>query len=185
MPNFTKTAIKITFLRLLNQKPLDKISVKDIVEECGVNRNTFYYHYQDIPQLIEEIMKDEADTLISKYPSIKSFDECMTVAFKFILENKKAVNNILNSSNRKIYEKYNMNLCEYVVTKYFDNALGESDLSERDRKTVICFFKSAIYGLSVEWIQNGMKEDAYDMIEGLSQMCSGISEAVVKSVRKN
>ncbi len=52
MPNFTKQAIKDSFLKLLNQQPLSKISVRSIVEDCGINRNSFYYHYQDIPALL-------------------------------------------------------------------------------------------------------------------------------------
>ena len=48
MAQFTRTAIVNSFIRLLNEKPLDKITVKDIVDDCGVNRNTFYYHFQDI-----------------------------------------------------------------------------------------------------------------------------------------
>ena len=43
MSQFTKRAIMETFIKLLGEHPLDKITVKDIVEECGVNRNTFYY----------------------------------------------------------------------------------------------------------------------------------------------
>ena len=43
MPTFTKAAIKATFISLLNKKPLNKITVKEIVEECGINRNSFYY----------------------------------------------------------------------------------------------------------------------------------------------
>ena len=45
MPNFTQKAIKESFIKLLNEKPLHQITVKDIVEDCGVNRNTFYYHF--------------------------------------------------------------------------------------------------------------------------------------------
>ena len=41
MPTFTKAAIKATFISLLNKKPLNKITVKEIVEECGINRNSF------------------------------------------------------------------------------------------------------------------------------------------------
>ena len=55
MANFTKQAIRTSFMKLLNEKPLGKISVRDIVEDCGINRNSFYYHYQDIPALISEI----------------------------------------------------------------------------------------------------------------------------------
>ena len=45
MPNFTKIAIQQSFLRLLSQRPITKITVKDIVEDCGINRNSFYYHF--------------------------------------------------------------------------------------------------------------------------------------------
>ena len=56
MANFTKQAIKAAFLELLDEKPLNKISVRDIVERCGINRNSFYYHFQDIPSLLGEII---------------------------------------------------------------------------------------------------------------------------------
>lgn len=49
MANFTKQAIKASFLKLLNQQPLSKISVRDIVEDCGINRNSFYYHFMTFP----------------------------------------------------------------------------------------------------------------------------------------
>ena len=51
MANFTKKAIKETFIALLEERPLSDITVKDIVGKCGINRNSFYYHYQDIPAL--------------------------------------------------------------------------------------------------------------------------------------
>ena len=50
MPNHTKRAIKETFISLLNDRPLNRITVKDIVETCGINRNSFYYHYEDLPE---------------------------------------------------------------------------------------------------------------------------------------
>ena len=56
MPSFTKQAIKMSFMKLLSEQPLNKISVRSIVEECGINRNSFYYHFQDIPALMEEII---------------------------------------------------------------------------------------------------------------------------------
>ena len=42
--SLTKRAIRASFLKLLNERPLNKITVKDIVEDCGINRNSFYYH---------------------------------------------------------------------------------------------------------------------------------------------
>ena len=49
MASFTKKAIRDSFVKLLNEKPLSQITIRDIVDDCGVNRNTFYYYYQDLP----------------------------------------------------------------------------------------------------------------------------------------
>jgi len=51
--NITKRAIQEAFLAVLNEKSLGKITVKDITDRCGINRNTFYYHFADIPALAE------------------------------------------------------------------------------------------------------------------------------------
>ena len=63
----TKRAIKESFVNLLNERPLNKISVRDITDKCGINRNSFYYHYQDIPALMEEILTEQIDDIIEKY----------------------------------------------------------------------------------------------------------------------
>ena len=80
MPSFTKYAIKISFMKLLNKKPLSKITVKDIVEDCGINRNSFYYHFQDLPALIEALLQAEADRIISENASLDSFEDCLLCA---------------------------------------------------------------------------------------------------------
>ena len=52
MASFTKMAIMKVFGDLASSKPVDKITVKDITDRCGISRNTFYYHYQDIYQVL-------------------------------------------------------------------------------------------------------------------------------------
>ena len=56
MPSFTKKAIEASFLKLLNETPLSNITVKMIVDDCQINRNSFYYHFLDIPSLLEAII---------------------------------------------------------------------------------------------------------------------------------
>ena len=53
MSQFTKKAIIDAFVELISERPLSKITVKDIVTRCGVNRNTFYYYFEDIYALID------------------------------------------------------------------------------------------------------------------------------------
>ena len=75
--SLTKRAIRASFLKLLNERPLNKITVKDIVEDCGINRNSFYYHYPDIPALAEEIVRDEAARIVQEYPTVDSLEQCL------------------------------------------------------------------------------------------------------------
>ena len=75
MSNFTKIAIQQSFLRLLSQRSITKITVKDIVEDCGINRNSFYYHFQDLPQLLETVIIESADEIISRIPESFSLEE--------------------------------------------------------------------------------------------------------------
>ena len=64
MAQFTEKAIMDAFVRLLDQMPLDKITVRDIITECGISRNTFYYHYGDVYALLEALLKQEMQKLI-------------------------------------------------------------------------------------------------------------------------
>ena len=65
MAQATKKRIMDGFLELLEQRPLDKISVVDIADHCGINRNTFYYYYCDVYALIRELMEVRAQQLIT------------------------------------------------------------------------------------------------------------------------
>ena len=70
MASFTKKAIRDSFVKLLNEKPLSQITIRDIVDDCGVNRNTFYYYYQDLPQLVESIVDEDAERMIREHPDV-------------------------------------------------------------------------------------------------------------------
>lgn len=185
MPDFTKRAIKKSFWELLNEQPLTQISVRDIVEKCGINRNTFYYHFQDIPSLIEEIVMDAANALIQQHPSISSIDEGVEAAFRFTLDNKKAILHICNSVNRNIYEQYLMRICEYVVTAYFDTVFEKDIISKSDRDIIILFTKCELFGLSIDWINTGMQDDAIEKLKHLLLLCSGLSSEMIKRCKEN
>ena len=66
MAQQTKNAIRRAFIQLLNERPLDKIAIKDIAETGAVNRNTFYYYYADIYALVEDILQLEIQDFQSK-----------------------------------------------------------------------------------------------------------------------
>lgn len=178
MANFTKRAIKASFLKLLNEQPLSKISVRDIVEDCGINRNSFYYHFQDIPTLIGEIIKEEMDNIIASFPTVNRLDECVEAIFHIAYENKRAVRNIYNSVNRDIYEHSVMQLCEYLVETYFKTAFPETKLEGSEKELAVRFFKCEIFGLFFEWVETGMKDSAIDEAHRIMELCRVVFDGI-------
>ena len=66
MPVNVKAMIADAFLKLSREKNIDKITVKDLVEECGISRQTFYYHFQDILEVIEWSAEQAFDRLLER-----------------------------------------------------------------------------------------------------------------------
>lgn len=173
MADFTKKAIRNAFVKLLNEKPLKQISVRDIVEECGINRNTFYYHFQDIPSLVESIIQDDADRLISQFPKISSIEACLDAMVSFSLKNRKAVLHIYRSVNRDIYEQYQWRVCEYAATIYLDEILAGKTMSDHDREIIIEYIKCISFGMVIDWLDHGMQDDILDFIHRICELKEG------------
>ncbi|MBR6917203.1 MAG: TetR/AcrR family transcriptional regulator C-terminal domain-containing protein [Clostridia bacterium] len=185
MANFTKKAIKDAFGELLGEKPLNKITVKDIVERCGINRNSFYYHFQDIPGLIEEIVTEEADKIIAEYHTIDSIEMGIKAAMDFVGYNRREILHIYNSANRDIFEHYLWKVCDYIVSAYFDALSNEGlAVSEEDRKPIMKFYRSVCFGLAMDHLRTGMREGGDDIFRIASIQKEHIEEMIKNSEKK-
>ena len=180
MANFTAKAIKESFLKLLNEKPLSKISVKDIVEDCGINRNSFYYHYQDIPTLLEEIITDDAQRIIEEYPSIDSLEKCIEATASYALKNKSAVLHIYNSVSRDAYESYLMKVSDHVVRLYLDTVFKDVTVSDAGRETTVRTVRSLIFGLITDWMMHSMDEDIPKSWNRSCELLNGLAQTVIE-----
>lgn len=158
MANFTSRAIKETFIQLLEERPLSDITIKDIVEKCGINRNSFYYHYQDLPALIEEIIKEEAETIIKAYPSVNTIVECFDAIIEFSYRRKKAIMHIYKSISRDVFERPLLMVCDYFVRSYVNTALAEDTISDEDKRTIIDYYRCVCFGITIDWLNNGMSD---------------------------
>lgn len=159
MANFTRRAIKDSFMKLLSERPLNQITVKDIVEDCGINRNSFYYHFEDLPALVEEIVGELVQNLIQKHPTVSSVEECADAVIELVMENKKAVYHIYNSVGRDVFERYLMDGCEYIVTTYLKAEFAQKPMDPKDLDALIRLHKCACFGSVIDWLNGGMKDD--------------------------
>ena len=96
MSDITKRALEASLKNLLLQKPLDKITINDIAEDCGINRNSFYYHYQDLYAVLEEILRRETEQVLTDCPTVDNWEEAFITASRFVLENRRAVYHLYN-----------------------------------------------------------------------------------------
>lgn len=131
MSGFTKEIIIRTLFELLNEKPLAKITVKDIVERCGVNRNTFYYHFRDISDVVESALLREVDNAFEHPVEVDSMLECLEVLVNLIGENKKAMLHIYCSVQRETFTSVLDKMCQYVIKQYIVHNFEEEIMEKK------------------------------------------------------
>ena len=174
MTNLTKELIKETFISLLEQKPLTQITVKMIVEECGINRNSFYYHYQDLPALIEEMIREETDRIIQEYPMIDSTQTAILAVVDFASKNKKAILHIYNFVNRDIFEQYLWKVCGYTVDSYAQTLINGRQMNEFDKEIISRFFECECFGFVINWLDRKMESDVQKEISRFCELYHGM-----------
>lgn len=171
MANFTKQAIKQSLIKLLNEKPSGKITVKDIVEDCGINRNSFYYHYDDIPSLIEEIVQDEADQIVAEHRTLDSLEECFDIAADFVDANRQAALYLYRSTSRDTFEHYLMNVCRYVVQTYVNTVFDGTAMGKDERELLIRYYRCLCFGFLLDWLESGTKDDTSRLKQDFQCLC--------------
>ena len=182
MPAFTKQAIIHTFLKLLREKPVEKITIKDIVEDCGINRNTFYYHFSDIPSLVDEILAAETERVLGQHLGADSWAEGFIAAAEFALDNKTSVYHLYNSVKRETFERHLNSIGRDVVGRFVEQQAEGLAVKEEDKKLLIEFYRAALTGMILDWLEAGMKYDAKEVIRRLGKMMEGEITTVLRRV---
>lgn len=157
--NFTKKAIVDSFWTLLDEKPYDKITVKDIVDRCQISRNTFYYHFHDIPELLETSIKSDTDDIICTYAKLDSPFECMNYFIENCSRRKKAILHIYRSLARNYFISELEKIARYAVTRYVDIVVADQPISKEAKELVVYFYKCLFIGVILDWLESGMEND--------------------------
>lgn len=106
MPQFTKYALENSLKKLLLQKPLNKITINDITEDCGINRMTFYYHFKDIYDLVEWVCMEDAKKALADNKTYETWQQGFVRIFDAVRENKPFIMNVYRCVSREQVEKY-------------------------------------------------------------------------------
>lgn len=180
--NYTKNLIKQEFIKLLNKKSLHNITVTEIAKQCKIERKTFYYHYENLPQLVKEIFDEELEDVIKEFNETLSSEESFISAEKFILENKKVVKHMYESDYKVELEKYIFSISGEIMRKYVRRVAKDTKAQEIDIKLIAYFYQCALSSSLVEWVATDMKTDPKLVTRRLGKLMDGnILESLKRS----
>ena len=117
--------------------------------------------------------------LIQAHPTIDSVEDCFDAALEFVLENRRAVLHIYNSLSRDVFERYLMDVCQYVVETYVESDFAGRPVDEKDKKMLIRYHKCECFGNIIDWLNGGMKDDISAYFHRIYQLKRGWEGAVL------
>jgi probable dihydroxyacetone kinase regulator len=173
MSEITKRALSQSLKKLLLSKPLDKITVRDIVEDCGVNRQTFYYHFQDLADLVEWTCLEDADQALQDRKTYATWQEGFLSIFKLMQADQAFIMNIYHSVSLDQLELYLYKLVYPLLIGVVNEEAEGLSVREEDKAFIADFYKYAFVGLVLDWIKKGMREDPQKIIDRLSILIKG------------
>lgn len=180
----TRQAIMTAFVDLLNRYPMERISVKDVVAACSISRNTFYYHYRDIYALLADVFEQEALRVIGVNREGQSWQDAFIASTRFALDNRRAIYHVYNSVNRDTLERYLFRISGDVVEQVVRSHAGGLNVDDSDIRFITIFYKHAIVGILVEWLQNDMRNDPVASIRRLGDIFDGNIRTCLERVAK-
>lgn len=173
MSQTTKRALEASLKNLLLQKPLDKITISDIAEDCGINRMTFYYHFKDIYDLIEWSCMEDASKALAGKKTYDTWQQGFLQIFQAVQANKPFIMNVYHSVSREQVELYLYRLTYDLLIGVVEEKAVGMRVREEDKKFIADFYKYGFVGLMLDWIKNGMKEEPQILIDRLDSLIHG------------
>ena len=167
----TKRALEASLKKLLLRKPLNKITISDITEDCGVNRMTFYYHFKDIYDLVDWILMEDAAEALEGLQDFETWSEALREMLEKVQANRVLVLNVYRSVSREQVEQYLYKMLDPLLRIFVERL--NIPVKEEDKQFIIDFYKYGFVGLALEWIRRDMKADPAIMAERLNTIMQG------------
>ena len=179
MSQITKRALEQSLKHLLLKKPLTKITINDIAEDCGINRMTFYYHFKDIYDLVEWSCLEDARQALENNKTQDTWQQGFLQIFEVVRDNKPFIMNVYRCVHREQVEKYLEPLVDQLICGVMDDEGAGLLVRDEDKKFIARVYSYIFIGLMMDWISSDMREDPQNIVDRLSKLIRGsVSEAL-------
>ncbi len=168
MSNATKTALEASLKNLLLHKKIDKITISDLTNDCGISRMAFYYHFKDIYDLAEWVCIEDGKRALQGKKTYDTWQEGMLQVFEAVLESKPFIQNVYHSISREKIENYLYKLTFDLISDVVEEKCVDTQLAPQDKTFIAEFYKFGFVGIMLGWIDRGMKDDYHEIVKRLS-----------------
>ena len=173
MSQVTKRALEQSLKNLLLKKPLTKITVGDITDDCGINRMTFYHHFKDIYDLVEWSCLEDAKRALDEKKTYDTWQQGLLQIFKAVQENKPFILNVYRCVHREQVEKYLQPLVDQLLLNVINEEAAGITVRDEDKQFIAQVYSYMFIGLMLDWIKDDMREDPQQIVEKLSKLIKG------------
>lgn len=179
MSQVTKRALVASLKNQLLKKPLDKVTISDITDDCGISRMTFYYHFKDIYDLIEWAFEEEASRILEGKKDYDTWQQGYLRIFEDLNANKPFIMNVYRSISREKVENYLYRITYDLLIHVINEKAKGMNVRDEDKKFLANFYKYAFVGLVLDWIKHDMKDDPNIIVADLSVAIHGSVSAAL------
>ena len=164
MSKITKRALAAVLKKTMEKKPLSRITVTELTEECGINRHTFYYHFKDLYDLVEWVYNDELEQEMEKNGRSRTWKETLRSFFSYALENKGFILGVFEAMQKETFLNMMLRYNIHVAETALKEEQPDICLMPDRWKFVVDFYACAFRGILMLWIGDGMKQDPEEII---------------------
>ena len=174
---YTQMVLKDSFIELMKEKPISKISIRELCEVADVNRTTFYAHFTDQYQLLQSI-EDETlswvKEIIAGFSGKKDRDDFIDnieEVFKYLIENRNHIRVLMSEKGDIDFQRNLLTVIYEQCGIWLSNDLY-ADAAKSELYSV--FLINGSIGLIQHWLKTGLKETANEMAEIIYNMAYNV-----------
>lgn len=179
MSQVTKRALEQSLKNLLLKKPLTKITVSDIADDCGINRMTFYYHFKDIYDLVEWSCLEDAKRALDEKKTYDTWQQGLLQIFEAVQQNKPFILNVYRCVHREQVEKYLQPLVDELLIGVIEEKANGMTVRDEDKQFIAQAYGYMFIGLMLDWIKDNMREDPRQIVDRLNRLIKGSLSAAL------
>lgn len=183
----TKKSLSSSLKKLMDKKSLSKITVTDIVNDCGLNRKTFYYHFQDVPNLLKWTLEQEAVDIVKKFDLLNELEDALRFAIHYIRENSHMIKCAYDSIGRDELKRFLNHDFQSICMSIIEQIEQKENIhADSDCKKIICnFYTEGLAGELVDLLKSKDVSNDEKSIHCISIILRNSLESAVQSCAQN